>query len=400
MITLNIATYKAREESLKKMLPSVSSQRFKFQFNLYLNDYFAPKWLKKWAGEQPFKVNIVSGKSKGNTDLKAAAKFYFTKECPGFYVMADDDLYLAPDYVGYSVHSLCKYIGAFIGYHARVYKRNPIEHYNNTKIRRFEWHEGTAQDELVDVLGTGQSAFINDGTLTVDYFKGYEIATDPRMAEYCRENGIPMLTMTKADNWTKPVENSQHVAIWKDVANSDCWLQTKCINRMLQHPKPSMPFPATWQNSAMLESHLIDIVSEIQKGEFVCEFGSGQSSKVLRRASHWFRTYEHNPVFSDGTNFRPINSATGWYDINSNDLKVINEADIVIIDGPNANPHGWRYNIPSYLCFDRARIIYIDDVHREKDLKQAEQLAKRLDMSIEILPGATKQMAKLKRNGN
>lgn len=402
MISLNIASHKAREQALKQMLPYALSQGTKPDaVNIYLNDFkTVPKWLKdlqKYHDE----LNVVTGKEAFG-DLGASAKFAFLDaQDTGIYITLDDDLIADPRYVGYLADMVARYGNAFVGLHGTKYTWHPAKSFYNGPGRVIDYcYGGKAKTESVDMLGTGVLAFPVNIGLQLDWFHEKNM-TDPQLCKWAKTNGVPMVCLVREAGIVKEIKSAQDSAIWKGVEKDDS-VQTAIINSIENFERLPMPaeFPVNKTGDAAMEwQHLKLIANNLREDELLLEFGSGLSTDYWRKRKLQYMSIEHDKRYTKEGDKRslyaPIDPETGWYTRTGELNAAIVKGDVVVIDGPIGST-GERYNLPINALVDK-RLIWVDDVHRPKDLAQAEAIAEVHEMKLTIIKGQQKSIAKLER---
>ncbi|MEM2002122.1 MAG: hypothetical protein QXT77_05720, partial [Candidatus Methanomethylicaceae archaeon] len=142
-------------------------------------------------------------------------------------------------------------------------------------------------------------------------------------------------------------------------------------------------------------SHIKTIALSLSRETNLVEFGSGISTKYLSKFTNKITSFEHDEKYAgENIEVRPLKD--GWYNLLKKDLTTISKADVIFIDGPIGRT-GDRYNFPNEVIdkIDSNSIIFVDDCHRDKDLKQAKYIAKRLKKSITLIKGTQKILAKI-----
>jgi len=146
LITANIATYKPRVESLKRMLESIENQ---FDvINVYDNEVMP---------------NLTDNGKFIRLETITEPEYYFT---------LDDDLIYPPDYVSKTIEAIEKY-GCIITHHGRQLQGTFLDYY--TMHKTFRCLNDVHSAEIVDVCGTGVTAF------RTDYFHPKGLAFDKRL---------------------------------------------------------------------------------------------------------------------------------------------------------------------------------------------------------------------------
>lgn len=401
MISLNIASHEKRKDALKTMLPYALAQSTKPDVvNVYLNDYKSvPAWLKKLQKAHP-ELNVVLGK-KDQGDLGASAKFAFlAKQNSGVYITLDDDLIADPRYVGYLADMVARYGNSLVGLHGTSYKWHPIKSFYRGPGRSVDYcYHGKVKTESVDMLGTGVLAFPVNIGLSIDDFPDKNM-TDPHLCKWAKNKGVPMVCLIREDGIVKEISSAQDSAIWKGVEKDDT-KQTEIINNIKDFTRQLMPTEFDVKNTgdASIEwGHLKLIADSIGKDENFLEFGSGVSTRYWEKRGLNFLSVEHNEKYlpkGKRAILAPIDAKTGWYREDAILRDSIKQSDVVLIDGP-VGSSGERYNLPIELISDK-RLIWVDDVHREKDVRQAEKIAEKHGMKMTVIKGKNKSIAKLER---
>jgi hypothetical protein len=382
MITLNIATHKAREESLKLVLNAVAKQNTKPDVvNIYINDYTCPQWLKETG------YNILEAPEG---DLGAAAKFYSTKlQTEGVYITLDDDLIPNDGYVGYLADMAYRYPNSIVGFHGTTYTKWPIDSYFHDKKRTtYYCTQELTRDVVVDMLGTGVMAFRIQNAPDLSVFEEPRM-TDPFMCRWAKDNAVSMVCLCREANYLKEVAIAQNTAIWKQAAANDT-IQTKTINsaKTFERFRP-YKFPVEKLSKGSITwSHLKHIASGLTYKSKLVELGSGLSTSYFRSICHTY-SIEHDANYhnSETTNLRPIKN--GWYDLNVFDWRQIQNADVIVIDGPKGAT-GDRYSLPIDLL--PKCLIFVDDCHRQKDLQMARTIAETQNRKLSTFKDGIKIM--------
>lgn len=400
MISLNIATHKARRKFLKPCIESVlAGNTLPDVINVYFNDYKAPKWLKD------FKVDGVTFEisEAGMGDLGASAKFVFCEnQDEGVYITLDDDLIVSKGYIGYMADAAYRYPCCIVGLHGTNYNRFPVKsYYADDKQEVFYCYSGKSNTSIVDNLGTGCIAFraaMDTKPRLIDFPE--KNMTDPYLFKWAKKTHTPLVCLVRANGLVKEQADSQDSAIWKGLLKGDT-LQTKVINSvsveesklMRKIPLASETIPTSQLGGASLEwGHIKAILSAWQNesGHLLVEFGSGKSSDIWARLGQMI-SFEHNSdyVHSHINRHRPIEN--GWYSLTQEDRKYIAEAKVAVIDGP-LGQGGYRYNFPLDLLPKDCR-VFVDDCHRPKDKAMAENIAKAMKRKATYIQGKEKIMA-------
>lgn len=249
------------------------------------------------------------------------------------------------------------------------------------------------------MLGTGALAFPVNLGLTVHDFAHHNM-TDPQLCDWAKSHYVPMVCLIREEGFVREIASAQDTAIWKGVQHDDS-KQTEIINSIKNFDRLPLPkeFEASKCGGPSLEwSHLKMIANSVKCDEVLLEFGSGLSTSYWYKRDLNFLSIEHDAKYAADNPYIihcPIDENTGWYFQSDEFYEALNCSDVVLIDGPIGSS-GERYNLPIELLNDK-RLIWVDDVQREKDLKQAEAIAKAYNMKLTIYKGREKSIAKLER---
>ena len=153
-IVIGMATFNGREEQRREAIKSLQNQTVK-----------------------PDVINFYDNSSK-QVDYTDNAKFIFLKDYnePVYYFSCDDDIYYSSDYIENTIKAIDKY-NCIVTYHGRKLLGLNKNYYRGHK--GFRCLGEVKQDEVIDVAGTGVTAF------RTDYFNPTEIykSKDKRMAD-------------------------------------------------------------------------------------------------------------------------------------------------------------------------------------------------------------------------
>lgn len=400
MISINIASHKKRKDNLKLTVESLlKNTTAPDHINIYLNDYKRPTWLKELEKENK-SFNVVEAP---DGDLGAAAKFYFLdKQQEGVYITIDDDLIAHEGYIGYLNDSAYRYPKCVVGLHGTNFLRYPISDWYNqhNEKRIFYCYHGLDKDTIVDCLGTGVMAF------RVGLFKGIDVFSkmkehkrmcDPCFLKICKENKIPSICLVREHGFVREQPDSQSSAIWKGLIGKNNVKQTELVNSFdrseFRKPRSVYKFDTSKISPASITwGHIKLIASHIHNKSKVVELGSGLSTEYFSVLTENFTSVEHDKKWLQNNSIhRPIKD--GWYDLNLSDYMLIQEADVLIVDGPPGQ-EGLRYNFNLDVIPEKA-FIFVDDVHREKDKDLADKINDECAGRIETVEYSGKKMSKI-----
>lgn len=142
VISANLATIKARKETLQQV---VDSLRFQVDVvRVYGNDY-----LPKVEGDN---VEVYSG-----IDYTDNSKFFWLPDSEGVYLSCDDDIIYPTNYVETILTAFKKYPNTWITFHGRRLLGENLPYYTGHKT--YQCLRSVDADYIIDVPGTGVSAF-------------------------------------------------------------------------------------------------------------------------------------------------------------------------------------------------------------------------------------------------
>lgn len=184
LITVNIATYPLRKESLRQVIVNLLTIDIIDKIRVYLNEYTeVPKFLIN------DKIEYVIGKE----NLKDTGKFYWANNKNNeYYFTADDDLIFTKRFMEKHIELLNKYHGKiFVSLHGKTLNSNPVS-FRDLK-NSYHFNDKTLNNKFVNFLGTGIMVFDNSRySIPIEIFR-YHGMTDLWIAKYCQENNIPCM---------------------------------------------------------------------------------------------------------------------------------------------------------------------------------------------------------------
>lgn len=127
----------------------------------------------------------------GTDSMGDANKFYYADSFDGYVFICDDDLYYPPDYVEYMISKIEQYNRKYvISLHGRTFLKDKIESYYTGKQNRVFCLLQNDKDRLMQICGTGVTAFHSDTvSLSMNDFKSRNMA-DVWFAMACERQGI------------------------------------------------------------------------------------------------------------------------------------------------------------------------------------------------------------------
>jgi hypothetical protein len=211
-ITANFATYKPREEALKKAVASIIDQvdEVRIHFNGY--DVFeVPMYFQNM--EKVFFSCLTDYTDNAKFEPLDCEIFDTSSE---YYFSCDDDIIYPCDYVEKTIDNIKKY-GIIISYHGRKLQGLNRNYYRGHKS--FRCLDEVSEDTLIDVCGTGVTAF------DTRYFHPKGIATDPR------HRMSDLLFSLEASKQKKSIGCCSHKKGWiKDISHKENIYNTESRN--------------------------------------------------------------------------------------------------------------------------------------------------------------------------
>ncbi len=198
-VTASVASFAAREDSLKQAVASILPQIDRL--NVYLNNYDAvPEFLRH--------PKITVARSQEHGDLRDNGKFFFLRNvAAGYHFTIDDDIIYPPNYVQHLILKILQYRKqAMVGIHGVTFA-DPIERfYKDRKVLVF-W-EGLDVDWVVNLLGSGTVAY-HTSTVELD-FKDFKVPGmgDLWLAVATKRQKVPMIAVARAPDWLMPIQNN------------------------------------------------------------------------------------------------------------------------------------------------------------------------------------------------
>ena len=218
MITVQIASIPDRERLLFKTVESLYNQCD--VINIFLNGYDSiPEGLKR------DRINcLILDNSTGD-----AAKFYGVENLKGYIFTCDDDIIYPPTYVADTIEAIKKN-KALVTYHGKLFLDKPTTDYYNGGQKKYSFLKELKIDTVVDVCGTGVSAFHSD-FLKVRY-SDFHIRnmTDIHLSKLCKEQAVKIVCLKHRENYFK--YQNPKTTIWNEYKDN-CKPQTDLLNSFL-----------------------------------------------------------------------------------------------------------------------------------------------------------------------
>lgn len=221
-VTVNIATHEARKDVLPKALRSLHNQTVGPDVvRVYCNDYKPDLSL-----EDEFDKLELYHSTQDYTDR---AKFLWLKE-DEYYLTFDDDIFAPPTYIERTINALEKYPRAVVTYHGRKLKGKGLNYYFGHK--QFHFLRTLEQDTMIDVCGTGVSAF------NTKYFKPDILQySDDCMADLllgleAAKAGVKTICLAHDMFWMKSLTDNEGSIYIQE--RNDCERQSEIADRIWQ----------------------------------------------------------------------------------------------------------------------------------------------------------------------
>ena len=221
MISCHIATIPERENSLRQVLAAIVPQVGKTYVSL--NGYqVKPDWFHT--------IRNVECELLDNS-LADSAKFLHVNDEPAICFFLDDDLIVSPNYVRYMLNGLNKYGGA-VSLHGRKYVK-PVKSFRRNFTANYRCLGNVANDERVQLLGTGCMAFDNRQVKLDSSVYEHRLMADVLFSRFCTYNNIPMTVLShKAGQYLKYIPPADGKTIWRSTTEDS--IQTKIMNSFLK----------------------------------------------------------------------------------------------------------------------------------------------------------------------
>lgn len=191
-ISVNMATYPPRKESLIKSLKNLLKIDIIDNIRVYLNEYYEiPDDLPKH-----YKITYLIGEK----NLKDSGKFYWSGKLKDeYYFTVDDDLIYPKSYFIEHLLLLRKYDNEiFVSLHGKVMLEKPKLF--NDNINSYHCLRDVNEDSWVNNCGTGVLLFDNSKySISIDMFKYHGMA-DLWVSTFCQKNKIPILCRKHSAN--------------------------------------------------------------------------------------------------------------------------------------------------------------------------------------------------------
>ena len=191
-----MASFPPRIKSLEQSVRSLVRQVD--HLYIYLNGYdHIPKFLDD--------ERITALPAHNLEDLRDVGKTYHMSGAPsGYYFTVDDDIFYPEDYCEKMVRSIERYNrDTVVGVHGVIFEI-PFTKYFSPDRLVYHFRRKLDQDEFVNLLGTGTTAF-HSSTIRLNHTLMPKGMLDIGLAVTARRSGIPMVTLARDDMWLRPL---------------------------------------------------------------------------------------------------------------------------------------------------------------------------------------------------
>jgi glycosyltransferase involved in cell wall biosynthesis len=218
-VTASLASFPARRALLEQTIDSILPQ---VDFlNVYLNGYEdTPRFLRS-----P-KIHVIHSREYG--DLRDNGKFFFLDSVPwGYHFTIDDDIIYPQDYVQKMVLKIEQYDRkAIVGCHGVVFATPFVEYMKSREV--FHFKRSLASDQLVNLLGTGTTAYhVGAINLSREDFREVGMA-DLWFAVAAKRQKVPMIAIERPNAWLVPLCEADESSLYSEALNGS-QLQTTIV---------------------------------------------------------------------------------------------------------------------------------------------------------------------------
>jgi glycosyltransferase involved in cell wall biosynthesis len=218
-VTASMASFPARRVMLEQTVASIIPQ---VDFlNVYLNGYDeTPGFLRN------AKIQVIHSREYG--DLRDNGKFFFLDSVPwGYHFTIDDDIVYPHDYVQKMVLKIEQYNRkAIVGCHGVVFAAPFVEFMKGRQVFHFKC--GLASDRLVNLLGTGTTAY-HVGAISLSRIDFREPGmADLWLAVAAKRQKVPMIAIERAEAWLRPLAEADASSLYSQALNHS-QLQTSIV---------------------------------------------------------------------------------------------------------------------------------------------------------------------------
>lgn len=221
--TANISTHRSRFGHLEVMLETIF---FQFdEINIYLNNCVeAPSFLRKYRN-----LNFKLG-----DDLTDNGKFYFLSELKEdcYYFTLDDDLLYPKNYVDETIKKINIH-GCIVTYHGREIISEGRNYYTGNKAYRCL--DAVNEDVIIDVAGTGVTAFKTDYFKPIIHNSEYKLMSDLVFSLEASKKNKKIVCAKHEHGWIRPILLPDEFSIYESFRNKDQSIQNKIADEIFRN---------------------------------------------------------------------------------------------------------------------------------------------------------------------
>lgn len=200
MIIACMCTFPARGDLILPALDSLYNQVDKIR--LCLNEYTEiPAFLDKYK-----KLEAIIP----DTDQRDVGKFLdIDADDEDVILYVDDDIIYPENYASVMFEKLAENDNAVYGLHGVIY---PDAYNGDVGLRRvFSFPKALKKDRLVNQIGTGTVAIKAKYRPHHSFMQGSQKFVDVRFAVHCFTNGIPIICITRENNWLQEIKHGDSI---------------------------------------------------------------------------------------------------------------------------------------------------------------------------------------------
>lgn len=202
MVTVNLATYPARKDSLIKVLNNLVDMPLDI-IRVYLNQYTNLIGLPEHV-----KIHYRMG-----PDIKDSGKFFWAESSNEIYFTLDDDLIYSKEFFINHLTLLKQNPNYFISSHGKVFLPRSVNIYNTVRPI-CHCLKNNPSHRKVNCLGTGAMVFNSSiHKIPMSLFKYHGMA-DMWIAKYCQQRNITMICRKHSERELRLTEPDNQDTLW------------------------------------------------------------------------------------------------------------------------------------------------------------------------------------------
>ncbi len=140
----------------------------------------------------------------GERDLRSSGKFYWALNKDEYYLPIDDDIIYPPTY-GYDMRNFLETFEGkvYLTHHGKIMNSGKIQSYYYDIHYKFPFTESVLENRVVNIVGTGVSAFnTNDVTIDINGFK-YLYMDDIEVSLQLRKQSVTPISLQHPEWYLK-----------------------------------------------------------------------------------------------------------------------------------------------------------------------------------------------------